>query len=71
MKGLKEVIVGIGFLMSGVLGVAIGNLEETVFYSSNPTGTYKQSATYYLFMLFMIIGFIYMIFGFMKKDQSK
>jgi hypothetical protein len=32
MKGLKEIIVGIGTLISGVVGVAIGNLEETLFY---------------------------------------
>jgi hypothetical protein len=67
MKGLKAIIVGIGFLISGVLGVAIGNLEVTLYYAVNHTGSYKQSATYYLFLLFIIVGIIYIIMGFMKK----
>jgi len=51
MKGLKEILVGIGFLISGVLGVAIGNLELTL----NTTGEYRHSFTYFLFVFFMIV----------------
>jgi hypothetical protein len=65
MKGLKEIIVGIGFLISGVLGVAIGNLEITL----NTAGEYKHSVTYRLFMFFIIVGIIYTIIGFMKKND--
>jgi len=43
MKGLKEIIIGIGVLISGVLGVAIGNLEETLFYSSSTAILYILS----------------------------
>lgn len=65
MKGLKEIIVGIGFLISGVLGVAIGNLEITL----NTAGEYKHSVTYLLFMVFILVGIIYTIMGFMKKND--
>ena len=65
MKGLKEIIVGIGFLISGVLGVAIGNLELTL----NTGGEYRHSFTYFLFGLFMIAGIIYIIMGFIKKEH--
>jgi len=65
MKGLKEIIAGVGFLISGVLGVAIGNLEITL----NTAGEYKHSVTYFLFMWFIIVGIIYTIMGFMKKND--
>ncbi|HEY8891566.1 MAG TPA: hypothetical protein VIM70_15060 [Clostridium sp.] len=65
MKGLKEIIAGTGFLISGALGVAIGNLEITL----NTAGGYKHSVTYLLFMFFIIVGLIYTILGFLKKDD--
>jgi hypothetical protein len=34
MKGLKEVITGTGFIISGSLGVAIGNLDKILFFST-------------------------------------
>lgn len=69
MKGLKAIIVGIGFLISGVLGVAIGNLEVTLYYAINHTGSYKQNVSYYLFLLFIVVGMIYILLGFMKKND--
>jgi len=69
MKGLKEIIAGIGTLISGVLGVAIGNLEETLYQVSTPNNAsvYTHAVTYYLFIFFIIVGLIYIIMGFMKK----
>lgn len=64
IKGLKEIFVGIGFLISGVLGVAIGDLEIAL----NAVGEYKHSFTYFIFVFFMIVGITYIIMGFMKKD---
>jgi Na+/H+ antiporter NhaC len=71
MKGLKSIITGIGLIISGTIGVSMGNLEETLFYSSKlaDTSVYKHSPMYYLFMIYLIIGFIYLIRGFMKKNQ--
>lgn len=69
MKGIKEIIVGIGFLISGSLGVAIGNLEETIFYSTPRADAFTPSITYFLFSFFIIIGVIYIILGFMKKND--
>jgi len=64
MKGLKEIIIGIGFLISGVLGVALGNLEITL----NTAGEYKHEVTYFLFMFFVIVGMIYIIMGAYEKE---
>ena len=64
MKGLKEILVGIGFLISGVIGVSIDNLGITL----NTAGEHSHSFTYFLFMIFMIVGIIYIIMGFIKKD---
>jgi uncharacterized membrane protein YidH (DUF202 family) len=69
MKGLKEIIAGTGFLISGSLGVAIGNLEKTLFYSAPRTDSFIPSATYFLFSFLIIIGMIYIILGFMKKND--
>jgi len=69
MKGLKEIITGIGFLISGSLGVAIGNLEKTLFFSAPRADSFVPSVSYFLFSFFMIVGGIYIIFGFMKKND--
>ena len=64
MNGLKKIIIGIGFLISGVLGVALGNLEITL----NTAGEYKHEVTYFLFMFFVIVGMIYIIMGAYEKE---
>lgn len=69
MKGIKEIITGIGFLISGSLGVAIGNLEKTLFYSAPRGDTFAPSITYFLFSFFIIVGCIYIILGFWKKND--
>lgn len=66
MNGLKETIAGIGILISGVIGVAIGNLEETLTSSS---GSFVQPYTYYLFMLFIVIGWVFIFIGLKKKND--
>lgn len=68
MKGLKEIIIGIGFLISGSLGVAIGNLEKTLFFTAPREDSFVPSVTYFLFSFFMIVGCIYIILGFRKKE---
>ncbi|MGK0465497.1 hypothetical protein [Clostridium sp.] len=65
MKRLKEILVGIGFLISGVLGVSIGNLELTL----NTARRYRHSVSYLLFAFFIIVGLIFIIMGLMKKDD--
>lgn len=69
MKGLKAIITGTGFLISGSLGVAIGNLEKTLFFSAPRADSFAPSVTYYLFSFFMIVGCTYIILGFMKKND--
>lgn len=68
MKGLKEIIIGIGFLISGSLGVAIGNLEKTLFFTAPRGDSFVPSVTYFLFSFFMIVGCIYIILGLRKKE---
>lgn len=69
MRKLKAVITGIGFIISGSIGVALGNIEETIFYSNSTNGIYKHSPTYYLFMFFILFGFIYLLIGFLSKKN--
>jgi hypothetical protein len=69
MKGIKEIITGIGFLISGSLGVAIGNLEKTLSFSVSRGDSFIPSVTYGLFCLFIIVGGIYIVLGFMKKND--
>ncbi len=67
MKGLKKVIAGTGLLISGSIGSAIGNLEQTTFYA-NTSGEFTTIPTYYLFMLFMIIGVVLLLLGLFDKE---
>ena len=57
MKGIKETIIGIGFLISGVLGAAIGNMGEP----------YGNRNTLYLSMLLLIPAFIFLVVGLSKN----
>ena len=59
MKGLKEIIVGVGFLISGVLGAAIGNMGEP----------YRNKDTLYPSMFLLIPAFIFIFVGFLKNDK--
>jgi uncharacterized membrane protein YphA (DoxX/SURF4 family) len=69
MKGVKEIITGTGFLISGSLGVSIGNLEKTLFFSAPRADSFVPSVTYFLFSFFIIVGCIYIILGFKKKND--
>jgi len=60
MKGLKEIIVGVGFLISGVLGAAIGNMGEP----------YRNENTLYLSMFLFIPALIFIFVGFLKKNDK-
>jgi hypothetical protein len=69
MKGLKEVIAGTGLIISGSLGVAIGNLEKTLSFSTTRKESFVPQPAYYLFWFFIILGLIYNVLGFMKKND--
>lgn len=69
MKGLKEVIAGTGLIISGSLGVAIGNLEKTLFFSTPREDSFVPQVVYFVFCFLIIVGFILNILGFMKKND--
>lgn len=69
MKGLKAVVAGTGLIISGSLGVAIGNLEKTLFFSAPRADSFKVQVVYFLFLFFIIVGMVLNILGFMKKNE--
>ena len=71
MKGLKKVIAGIGLLISGSIGFAIGNLPQHT-YPINSNGNLTTSMSHYLFMFFILIGVILLCWGmFFDKENEK
>ena len=66
MKGLKKVIAGIGLLISGSIGSAIGDLGQKTY---NLKGLI-HGLPYYLFMFFIIMGVILLCWGmFVDKEN--
>jgi len=70
---MKSVIFGTGLIVAGCIGIAIGNLEETIYYTSeigNAAQSFKQGAAYYMFWAYLLIGLASVITGMRKKDQQ-
>lgn len=71
---MRSYIFGVGLIIAGCIGVAIGNLEETVYYTSeigSEAGDFRQSPAYYMFWAYIIIGFGSMITDQLKKKKKK
>ncbi len=69
---MKRVIFGTGLIIAGCVGIAIGNLEETIYYTSeigNAVQEFKQGAAYYMFWAYVLLGIAAVISGMRKKDQ--
>lgn len=71
---MKSTIFGVGLIIAGCIGVAFGNLEETIYYTSQigfEQQNFQQGAAYYMFWAYIIIGFASMITDQMKKKKKK
>lgn len=70
---MRNTIFGVGLIISGCIGIAIGNLEETIYYTSeigNAARDFQQSAAYYMFWAYLLIGFGALITGSRKKKYK-
>ena len=67
MRGLKEVIVGTGAMVCGILIEAIATLEKTLYWAITDR-FYQRKFIYNLSILLIIVGVIFIIIGFGKRD---
>jgi hypothetical protein len=70
MKGLKEIIVGTGSIICGILIEVISTLEKNLYWAITDT-YYERNNIYNLSILLIIIGIILLVIGFRKKDIKK
>ncbi len=67
MKGLKMVIAGGIFFLSGVLMILLGDLGDIIFNSLN-TNSERFSNYFYIFIPFCLVGIVLIVIGLVKKD---
>ena len=67
MSGLKETIVGTSSIMCGILIKVISVLEKNLYWAIT-SGYYECNNIYYIYIPLIIIGLIFLIIGFRKKD---
>ncbi|SCJ38502.1 Uncharacterised protein [uncultured Clostridium sp.] len=67
MRGLKEVIVGTGSIVGGILIEVIATLEKTLYWAITD-GFYHRNFIYNLSILLIIVGLILIFIGFRKKE---
>ena len=67
---MKRTIFGAALIIGGCVGIAIGNLEETIFYASGATGTYSHAAAYFMFWAYLLLGVCAVISGMREKKQD-
>lgn len=67
MRGLKEVIVGTGAIVCGILIEVIATLEKTLYWTITD-GFYHRNFIYNLSILLIIVGLILIFIGFRKKE---
>lgn len=71
---MKKTIFGVGLIIAGCIGVALGNLEETVYYTSQIGAAergFHQNAAYYMFWAYILIGFASVIADQWKTKNKK
>lgn len=67
MRGLKEVIVGTGAIVCGILIEVIATLEKTLYWAI-ADGFYHRNFIYNLSILLIIVGLILIFIGLRKKE---
>lgn len=67
MRGLKEVIVGTGAIVCGILIEVIATLEKTLYWAITDR-FYHRNFIYNLSILLIIVGLILIFIGFRKKE---
>lgn len=67
MRGIKEVIVGTGAILCGILIEVIATLEKTLYWAITD-GFYQRNFIYNLSILLIIVGLILIVIGFRKKE---
>lgn len=66
MKGLKEIVVGTGSTICGILIEIIATAEKNIYWAITD-GYYERSNIYNISIILIIVGIILIILGFKKK----
>jgi len=67
---MKSAIFGAALIIGGCFGIAIGNLEETIFYTSGSAGTYRHGAAYFMFWAYLLLGVCAVISAMREKKKD-
>lgn len=70
MSGIKEVIVGTGAMVCGILIEIIATLEKTLYWAITD-GFYQRNFIYNLSFLLIIVGLTFIVIGFRKKKFNE
>lgn len=67
MKGLKEIVVGTGATVCGILIEVLATVEKKLYWAIT-AGYYERSYIYNLSIILIIVGLVLIAAGFKKKD---
>ncbi|PKM84363.1 MAG: hypothetical protein CVU86_07590 [Firmicutes bacterium HGW-Firmicutes-11] len=71
MKQLRQTIFGAALILSGSIGIALGNLEETIYHSGTESyGHFIQSPGYWMSWAFLFLGLAAVITAAMKPKKK-
>ena len=67
---MKKVIFGTGLLICGVLGILTYLIIEAIYFASpNHIAAGNMSAFVFFSVVFMVIGIVLSVFGFLERDR--
>lgn len=70
MKQLRQTIFGAALILSGSIGIALGNMEETIYQNgAEPYAHFVQSPAYWMFWAFLLLGVVAVIISFTKPKK--
>ena len=71
MKQVRATIFGSALILSGSIGIALGNLEETIYQNgAEPYANFVQSPAYFMFWAFLILGLAAVITAAVKPKKK-
>jgi hypothetical protein len=71
MKQLRVTIFGAALILSGSIGIALGNLEATIYQNgAEPYANFVQSPAYYMFWAYLILGLVAVTISFVKPKKK-